>query len=532
MKILVCCNEHLLNAFQHAAELCGHTSVLHTKLPAVEDILEFRPEAFVLMVQGLASDLQDYLVLLGEQYPFPAQLLLFECRMEGRCFFTQGIRTDPELRAFFQTAMNREQATLLRYPDESWVERFPSCFVSIPRREATKTFLYGVIGEEFRQTVEQYHLCLRSSGLYLFVWELDKMALMDYAVNKSIHYFLHFLRLEDFTRILHTSCGGEIVFNDISFAYILINAPRRRSSRENNCDLERLTRSLAAASGGQLAHCFMSDLIPEPEQICRAHQDFKRTCAYRFFCQEARVISNTYIENHQRWFSAGYIHETIDKIQHYLSFDIANEALPGLIRKLYLEIVKPSMSYKLYYLASDAILKALKDDLSVQLLLDSIDSPWLLLTTQLGSIEESCQRVLDCVSALARRQVKLHSISSTMVRQALRYIQVHYSEKFSVDELGKRLNVSASYLSQCFKEETGISIKRYTIMYRMQQAKHQLLSTDKSVCMVASSVGYDDYRQFSKMFKALTGVSPTECRQGAMGKPQDYPREAYFSVDI
>ena len=94
------------------------------------------------------------------------------------------------------------------------------------------------------------------------------------------------------------------------------------------------------------------------------------------------------------------------------------------------------------------------------------------------------------------------------------------------------MNVSASYLSQRFREETGISLKRYMIMYRMQQAKHQLLSTDRPVCVVAASVGYDDYRQFSKMFKALTGVSPTKCRQGAMGKPQDYPREAYFSADI
>lgn len=532
MRITVCCHKRLGDSFRRAAELRGHTAMLCTELPPAEDLRGFQPEALVLMVQGLASELQDYLVLLREQYPFPLQLLLFECRLEGRCFFTEGIRTSPELHAFFLDAMDRERAVFLRYPDEQWAERFPHSFQSVPRREAAKTFLYGVIREEFQQTVAQYQLRLRASGLYLFVWELEKAALTDYAVNKSIHYFLHALRMEDFARILDAHCGGEVVFNDISFAYLLVNAPQRRSSRENSHALEHLTRSLALAGGGRLAHCFISDLIPEPEQICLAHQDFKRTCAYRFFCREALALSNAYIKNHQRWFSAGYIHETIDTIQHYLSFDIANEALPGLIRKLYLEIVKPSMSYKLYYLVSDAILKSLKDELSVQLLLDSIDSPWLLLTTQLGSIEESCQRVLNCVNALARRQVKLHSISGTMVRQALRYVQEHYTEKFSVEELSRRLNVSASYLSQRFREETGISLKRYMIMYRMQQAKHQLLSTDRPVCVVAASVGYDDYRQFSKMFKAFTGVSPTKCRQGAMGKPQDYPREAYFSADI
>ena len=532
MRIEVCCEESLREPFQRAAESCGRTVLISTALPSAEAVRKFQPDAFVLMVQGLASELQDYLVMLREQCPAPLPLLLFERRMKGRCFFTEGIQTSPALRTFFHAAMDREQPMFLRWPDESWAGRFPRSVEGVQRREAAKTFLYGVINEEFQETVRQYHLDLRASGHYLFVWELEKVALTDYAVNKSIHYFLHALRMEDFARILQEHCGGEIVFHDISFAYILVNAPQRKSSRENSHALEHLTRALALAGGQRLAHCFLSDPIPEPAKICLAHQDFKRTCAYRFFCQEAAVISNTYIKNHQRWFSASYIHETIDTIQHYLSFDIANEALPGLIRKLYLEIVKPSMSYKLYYLASDAILKSLKEELSVRLLLDSIDSPWLLLTTQLGSIEESCQRVLSCVDALARRQAKLHSISSTMVRQAVRYVQEHFSEQFSVEELGRRLNVSASYLSQCFREETGISLKRYLIMYRMQQAKHHLLSTDEPVCMIATAVGYNDYRQFSKMFKTLTGVSPTECRKGAMGKPQDYPREAYFSIDI
>lgn len=223
MKIAVCCDKRLQDSFRQAAERLGHTVMLCTEPPAAEDVRNFQPEAFLLMVQGLASEIQDYLVLLREQYPFPLQLLLFERRTEGRCFFTEGLQTGLELRTFFQTAM--ERATPLRYPDQNWAERFPRSFESVPRREATKTFLYGVVGEKFRQTVAQYQLCLRSSGLYLFVWELEKAALTDYAVNKSIHYFLHFLRLEDFTRILNDSCGGEIVFNDISFAYILLNAP-------------------------------------------------------------------------------------------------------------------------------------------------------------------------------------------------------------------------------------------------------------------------------------------------------------------
>lgn len=532
MRIAICCEKSLEERFQTAAALCGHTLLLDEALLPMEAVEEFRPEAMILMARGLASELQDYLVLLYEHCPVPPCLLLFERREDGRCFFTESHREDGALDTFFYTAVGREQATPLQYPWGDWQARFPHLFEDSLRREATKTFLYGVADEEFQQTRQQYRLNLNPSGFYLFVWEVDKAAMVDYPVNKSVHYFLHARRMEDFSRILGEHGGGEVVFQDLSFAYILVNAPQLKSARENRQAVERFTRELSQAGGRRFAHCFLSDPIQSPAEICRAHQDFKRTCAYRFFCREAPAISNTYLKNHQCWFSASYIHETIDIIQHHLSFDIANEALPGLIRKLYLEIVKPSMSYKLYYQVSDAILQSLKGELSVKLLLESIDSPWLVLTTRLGSVEESCQRVLDCVQTLAQRQVKRHNIGNTVVRQALRYIEEHFSEKFSVEEIAKHLNVSAPYLSQCFKEETGVSLKKYLIMCRMQQAKHLLLSTDDPVCMVACSVGYDDYRQFSKMFKALTGVSPAKCRKGVMGKPQVYPRDGHFSIDI
>lgn len=211
---------------------------------------------------------------------------------------------------------------------------------------------------------------------------------------------------------------------------------------------------------------------------------------------------------------------------------ISSPELPRLIRRLYLEIVKPSMSYKLYYLVSESILKTLKDELSVKLLLDAIDSPWLVLTSQFGTIEESCARVLECVDTLAKRQVKTHNIGNLAARQALQYIDENYARSITVSEISRCFNVSPSYLSQCFKQEVGVSIKHYLIMRRMQQAKHLLLTTDKPIGAVALAVGYDDYRQFSKMFKSLTGVTPVQCRKGVMAQLAEEIPEAHFSLEI
>ena len=105
------------------------------------------------------------------------------------------------------------------------------------------------------------------------MWELDKTALVDYAINKSVHYFLHALRLEDLSRVLEENQGGEIIFTDISFAYILVNAPSAGGTRRQMAD--HISLALAQAAGRKSSHCFISDVLHSPEEISRGHQDFK-----------------------------------------------------------------------------------------------------------------------------------------------------------------------------------------------------------------------------------------------------------------
>ena len=529
MRVMIFCDQVHIQSFLQAGERLGYAVCCVTADPTAEEAAAFCPDAVILQVRGPASGLQDLLIDLYEACAKAPRLLLFECR-DGICFCAETRAGDGRLAELCRSAMGR--VLPLCYPDQNWQERFPQAFTGLQRREATKTMLYGVTREEFLQARQRYQLRLNQSDFYLFMWELDKSGLVDYPINKSIHHYLHALRMRDFERVLEEHGGGEIVFQDISFAYIVANASQSNSARARKQHLDALVQALAGVSGRRASHCFISGVLHTPEEIYQGHQEFKRTCAYRFFCQEAPAISAAYIQAHQRWFAMDEIYRTIDAIQHSLRFDISSPELPRLIRRLYLEIVKPSMSYKLYYLVSESILKTLKDELSVKLLLDAIDSPWLVLTSQFGTIEESCARVLECVDTLAKRQVKTHNIGNLAARQALQYIDENYARSITVSEISRCFNVSPSYLSQCFKQEVGVSIKHYLIMRRMQQAKHLLLTTDKPIGAVALAVGYDDYRQFSKMFKSLTGVTPVQCRKGVMAQLAEEIPEAHFSLEI
>ena len=67
--------------------------------------------------------------------------------------------------------------------------------------------------------------------------------------------------------------------------------------------------------------------------------------------------------------------------------------------------------------------------------------------------------------------------------------------------------MNASYLSRIFKESIGINFKEYLIEYKLTIAK-KLLEEGINVTKVAEKVGYQDVRQFTRIFKKYMGVAP------------------------
>jgi predicted TIM-barrel enzyme/AraC-like DNA-binding protein len=90
-----------------------------------------------------------------------------------------------------------------------------------------------------------------------------------------------------------------------------------------------------------------------------------------------------------------------------------------------------------------------------------------------------------------------------------KYISEHYFHQILLSELALVAHVSPSYLSVRFKNDTGMSFTEYLIQFRINMAK-ELLHSSLTCKQVALQIGYDDYAQFSKIFKKYTGFSPME----------------------
>lgn len=93
------------------------------------------------------------------------------------------------------------------------------------------------------------------------------------------------------------------------------------------------------------------------------------------------------------------------------------------------------------------------------------------------------------------------------------YINNHYQENISREDLSRLVYLNPDYLSRLFKKETGLSLSSYLIQKRIQLAKELLVSSKMPVSVVAAKAGYDNFAYFTKIFKERTGMAPNEYRK-------------------
>lgn len=92
------------------------------------------------------------------------------------------------------------------------------------------------------------------------------------------------------------------------------------------------------------------------------------------------------------------------------------------------------------------------------------------------------------------------------------YLNEHYSENISVNELGILFGYHPNYLNQLFVKYTGRSIYAYLQDLRITQAIHLLESSNMSVMEIAVACGFSDRSHFSRYFKQKTGRPPKAFR--------------------
>ena len=111
-----------------------------------------------------------------------------------------------------------------------------------------------------------------------------------------------------------------------------------------------------------------------------------------------------------------------------------------------------------------------------------------------------------------RRSISSYRAEPVEIWKARKFIEQHSAEELSLGMVAKAVNFNANYLSERFKQVTGVNFVEYVARIRFEKACSLLHDGDLKISDIAFGVGFQSLSQFNRVFKRLSGKSPTQFR--------------------
>ncbi|MBR6595630.1 MAG: AraC family transcriptional regulator [Oscillospiraceae bacterium] len=134
--------------------------------------------------------------------------------------------------------------------------------------------------------------------------------------------------------------------------------------------------------------------------------------------------------------------------------------------------------------------------------------------------EDICQAYMEILIIRLMRSTSLAVQSEPQVisgnRQCAavrRYIDLHFKEPLTLEQLADEVHMNKYYLSHAFKREYGVSPINYMISRRVEESKYLLAETDLPMSQISQLLGFSSLSYFSQVFRRSQNESPMEYRK-------------------
>lgn len=105
------------------------------------------------------------------------------------------------------------------------------------------------------------------------------------------------------------------------------------------------------------------------------------------------------------------------------------------------------------------------------------------------------------------------------LKHILTFLQNHYQDKITLEEIAKSIAISKSECSRFFKKVTGESLFNYLITYRINKSIDLIRDTNLSIAEIATSVGFSNQSYYTKCFKEQKKITPKKFKELSMRQP-------------
>lgn len=170
----------------------------------------------------------------------------------------------------------------------------------------------------------------------------------------------------------------------------------------------------------------------------------------------------------------------------------------------------------------DAII--LKNLLDIQELIQS-EKELIELDIRIKVMEIWKYTYLELMKSCKRNDYSFYD--SDRLKTIISFIQSHYSEKISLDDIAKEVSLSRSECSRVFKSLTGQSLFGYLTTYRVNRSVDFIRDTDMSIAQIAAAVGFCSQSYYTDCFRKAKGITPKKFKQLSMRQAK-----GILSVDV
>jgi len=115
----------------------------------------------------------------------------------------------------------------------------------------------------------------------------------------------------------------------------------------------------------------------------------------------------------------------------------------------------------------------------------------------------------------SKADIERRTVELSRMRKIEAFVSENYKSKISTSDLAKMFFVSENHFCRLFKKHVGISAVDYINEFRISKAEILLRTTDLAITEIALAVGFEDANYFSRVFRMIKKLSPTEYRKQA-----------------
>ncbi len=384
-----------------------------------------------------------------------------------------------------------------------------------------KEFFKKLIGNLIKNDNEIYCIArelkieLNEKHLVCLVTRINNLDTLKKFDNKDLRLF-EFSVTNIIQEIVNDFFPGYVFINSWGEVLVIFSLEIKLKEMEYQNKVREMARTITTMLMQYLdisTSIAISGLHNSYAKLGQAYMEACQGLRYSFYCQGGEPVFYNELEKYRI-----DNNETLDllKINRLLSKNLDaldKEGLETLFKKIKNEIknknITKNHAYELCYDLISVINTKLKKEEVEEILLEeqgiygSIDK----LNNKSDVINWITERGERLIALLEQHKINEHLY---LIGQAIKYIHDHFSEDINLNDVARKVNISPGYLSSLFKEVEEVGFNEYITGLRIEEAKRLLRNSNEKIYQISEIVGYNNPYYFSRVFKRMTGQTPSE----------------------